>query len=385
MRYMSEPRILDYKNFDFRNLQYDDPIKSVGGCYVANLSYLYEDNLIPVYIQTPRLKIVSDVDDTTKTLELEIDPSDNTNVDFYDFMTRFNNINTVTCHKRSMKWFDTHFPLPVIDKSYVDPIKANRNRPPSFKIKLQTIKNKYIATEIYNDRKQPAKVDYLNKEDYIVAIIEINGLQFYKTTFQIDMSLSQIKVFKDNKEKLTGYHIQDDIRTPVEFLPDQNDEADEISSISPDELTDNIELEIEKMPPQNKDNSGDELSNLHSDPDTDSNSYTQDDPEYKSEPEYKSDDLDNEDDTLKTFNLNTVNKDSGDESGNELETVNWGIDNFYLDQINIMKENIQNMKTRYSNICNDNRIQEQQYYQNIEAKKEEYKEYCHRYNVEVDL
>ena len=222
-----EPQILDYKNFDYNRLEYYDPLKSRGGSYVANINYKkHNDDSIPIYIQTPRLKVVNGIITTTKKtyIELELDSSDKSNMEFYNFLTKFDEINLRTCHQRSKNWFGVQFPLDDIDGSYNGLIKANRSRSPSIKINLQVIRGN-IITEIYTDKKQSTNSSYVAPGDYVIGIIEIDGLRFSKTKFIFDMSISQIKVYKDEvKGKLTGYHIREEQIDPVVFSPSKNNE-----------------------------------------------------------------------------------------------------------------------------------------------------------------
>lgn len=229
-------KILDYRNFDFNQLQYYDPLQSRGGAYLANISYLADDkSSVPIYIQTPKLKVVGGVTNTIKKtyIELELDSSEN--VEFYNFLTKFEEMNLIICHRKSKKWFGRHFPLEEIDKSYQGCIKPNRGKSPSIKVNLQIVRGQ-VLTEIYKDETSQISMDYVQDGDYVICILEISCLRFLKSKFSCDINVSQIRVFKPElKSKLTGYHINDEMIEPINFVPgSQDDSGDEIDEIQND-------------------------------------------------------------------------------------------------------------------------------------------------------
>lgn len=408
-----ELHILDYQNFDYSRLEYYDPLQTKGGSYVSNINYLLDDNnSTPIYIQTPRLKVTSGVIETTRKtyIELDLDSSDKSNMEFYNFVMKLDEINLRTCHRKSKSWFGQQFPLDDIDKSYDGPIKANRGRSPSIKLNLQTIRGNLI-TEIYNDRKQQTDVDYINGGDYVVAIIEFDGLKFGKNRFIFDMSVSQIKVYKEEtKGKITGYHIQDG--NQVNFYPGKDDKDDYTSDVEevplsqddrqrydtqyndPDILSDvehDVDHDVDEIQEPIIEPLQEPEPERESEPepeqDQESEQESEPEPEQESEPEQEED---QDEESIKEisgevnvkYSLDDNNYEIDDLIPNELSTVNFGINNKqYIEQVNDMRDNIRNLMNEFEIYKDEYQNNIKEYHTMIDERREKYRELCHRYNT----
>lgn len=254
-------KILDYRNFDFNQLQYYDPLQSRGGAYLANISYLISNDKssVPIYIQTPKLKVVGGVTNTIKKIYIELELDASENVEFYNFLTKFEEMNLIICHRKSKKWFGRHFPLEEIDKSYQGCIKPNRGKSPSIKVNLQIVRSQ-VLTEIYRDETTLTTMDYVQDGDFVICILEISCLRFLKSKFSCDINVSQIRVFKPElKNKLTGYHINDEMIEPINFVPgsydESGDETDEIQNdVTESEPPQSNQVEVNYKLEQNEQN-----------------------------------------------------------------------------------------------------------------------------------
>lgn len=416
-----EPQILDFRNLDLNKLEYHDPLRTKGGSYISNINYSIDENTsVPIYIQTPRLRVVNGVIKRTRKayIELELDSSDNTNFEFYNFLTKFDETNLVTCHRRSSTWFGRQFPLDDIDKSYDGPIKPNRGRSPSINLNLQTVRSN-IVTEIYNDRKKPTNADYIEPGDYVVAIIEIDGLKFGTTRFVFDMSVSQIKVFKEEvKGKLTGYHIQDE--PTIGFIPGQDEENQYLSDVEDDErrntpdINDSLDAEytngnqvyqtepepiIEPKPEPVVESEPAPV--IEQEPVVEP--VVEPEPVVESEPEpvVEQDDIkelkkDNNEVNV-SYSVDDVQKPSHNDfvsnaktreyfdDLDELSAVNFGIDNDqYRYQVDEIRDGIRQLMTDYETYKEECQYQLNDYRSKIENATEQYRELCHRYNVQPE-
>jgi hypothetical protein len=410
-----EPQILGYENFDFNRLEYHDPLQTKGGSYVTNINFQLDDSKsIPIYIQTPRLKVVNGVVSTTRKtyIELELDSSDKSNLEFYNFLVKFDEINLRTCHRRSKSWFGQQFPLDDIDKSYDGPIKANRGHCPSIKLNLQTVRG-HILTEIYNDKKQSTDSNYINEGDFVVAIIEIDGLKFGKSRFLFDMSVSQIKVFKEEvKSKLTGYHIKDERVNQVSFYPGQDNDDEYLSEVEDDERK-KKSPNIDDSLYQNEDNEDNEDNENNENNEDDENNENNEDNEnndkddvvneavYDGEVHYlKSEhnqelkaNSNNVDYKFQKENKNNFVENAKqttrlyfDDMEEELSTVNFGIDDsYYHEQVNGMRDNLRKLMSDYESYKEECQQNIEKYRQNIGENTEHYRELCHRYNINPEF
>jgi hypothetical protein len=429
-----EPQILDFRNIDFNKLEYHDPLRTKGGSYITNINYSMDDNTsVPIYIQTPRLKVVNGIIKRTRkaNIELELDSSDSTNFEFYNFLTKFDETNLVTCHRRSSTWFGRQFPLDDIDKSYDGPIKSNRNRSPSINLNLQTVRSN-IVTEIYNDQRKSTNADYVEPGDYVVAIIEIDGLKFGTTRFVFDMSVSQIKVFKEEvKGKLTGYHIQDE--PTIGFMPGQDEENQYLSDVEDDEhrntpninesldaeyTNDNQVYETGSIP-LNQDIPVDDIQVINNDgqtvtaedeplfEDTIQQSELDDNKNDNQYDNHNDNQNDNQND-IKEFRTDNVEVDVNYttedvqklshndfvsdaktreyfEDLDELNTINFGInDEQYKYQIHEIRDGVRQLMNDYEAYKDECQHQLNDYRTKIDSTTEQYRELCHRYNEQPE-
>ena len=84
-------KILNFRNLDFDKLEYYQPNQTNYGSHIGNISYrLTKNNVMPVYVETPKLITTSGIlkIDNKFYMEFEIDLSNNDNP-FYDFITKF--------------------------------------------------------------------------------------------------------------------------------------------------------------------------------------------------------------------------------------------------------------------------------------------------------
>ena len=118
-------KVLDYKKFSCSKIMYNPPIKSKGGCLLSKMNYSYNNEEIPIYIQTPKLKVAYDLvnNDSRSFLELEIDKE---HIHFYEFINNIDDKNIENVHSKSEIWFDKKIPMDVIDDFYTTPIKMRK-------------------------------------------------------------------------------------------------------------------------------------------------------------------------------------------------------------------------------------------------------------------
>ena len=185
-----------YSDINVNELDYSKPEKN-GTCYFSSISY--GDNLGPLYIQTPRLKCLTDIDEIRdqKNPIIEVEVTDG-NFDLYDFFLSVDDMNIKKTFQESEEWFSKGLPIDAIDDMYkrsTHPFKKNSN--PRLKFKLPVIKNK-IQCAVYNQQKVFIDIDKLKKDCEIILIIHIRGLKILKQYFYSDNYVTQIKIFENN-------------------------------------------------------------------------------------------------------------------------------------------------------------------------------------------
>ena len=144
-------KILNFRNLDFDKLEYYQPNQTNYGSHIGNISYrLTKNNVMPVYIETPKLITTSGIVKIDNKFYMEFEVNlDNDNNPFYDFITKFDEKNVMNCHFNSKTWFNKQIPYNVIEDYYKSPLKLQRSKKnPIFKVRLPSYRGR-VLTEIY--------------------------------------------------------------------------------------------------------------------------------------------------------------------------------------------------------------------------------------------
>ena len=188
--------IRKYEDIDVKDMVYNSPEK-IGSSYYSSIGY--GENCEPLYIQTPKIKSVYNVENikgkSNPHIEVEIP---NGKYDIYDFFLNVDDQNIKTTFKNSKSWFNKELPLEAIDDMYkrtVQPFKKNQN--PKLKFRLPVIKNK-IVCNVYNQQRVYVNLEDIKENSDIILILHIRGLKILKQYFYCDCYISQIKVFQEN-------------------------------------------------------------------------------------------------------------------------------------------------------------------------------------------
>ena len=203
--------IRKYEDINVKDMIYNSPEK-IGSSYYASIGY--GENCEPLYIQTPKIKSVYNLENikgkSNPHIEVEIP---NGKYDIYDFFLNVDDQNMKTTFKNSKSWFSKELPLEAIDDMYkrtVQPFKKNQN--PKLKFRLPVIKNK-IVCNVYNQQRVYVNLEDIKEDSEIILILHIRGLKILKQYFYCDCYVSQIKVFQPENVKfniIDNYSIIDD-------------------------------------------------------------------------------------------------------------------------------------------------------------------------------
>ena len=191
-------KVLDYKKFSCSKIIYNSPIKSKGGCLLSKMNYSYNNEEIPIYIQTPKLKVAYDLinNDSRSFLELEIDKE---HIHFYEFINNIDDKNIENVHSKSEIWFDKKIPMDVIDDFYTTPIKMRKiNKTPTIKFKIPLLKNNK-GCDLFGEDSKPITFDLIKKNIDVICILELVGIKFYKQRFECEWNVVQLRAYTNNK------------------------------------------------------------------------------------------------------------------------------------------------------------------------------------------
>ena len=191
-----------------------------GQSYFGPMSF--GETLSPIYIQTPKLKCLTNLsemkDKKAPYIDVEIPTS---RLDFYDFFVSLDDKNIKKTVNMSKDWFNKELPLEAIDDMYKRTTKPfKKNTSPILRFRIPCIKNE-IKCGIYNQKRVFIDPDEVKEGNEIILILHIRGLKVLKTYFYCDCYVSQIKVFQDNE---TRYNIINE----YSILDSEDDEFEDI-------------------------------------------------------------------------------------------------------------------------------------------------------------
>ena len=222
-----------YDNIKLDDINYTKPEKQ-GQSYFGPLSY--GNTLSPLYVQTPKLKCLtnfSDIKDKKAPyIDVEIPMC---RLDFYDFFLSLDDKNIKKTVNKSKEWFNKDLPLEAIDDMYKRITKTFRkNTSPILRFRIPSIKNE-IKCGIYNQKRVFIETDEVKEGNEVILILHIRGLKVLKTYFYCDCYVSQIKVFQ--QAETLKYNIIDEYSI-------ESDESEE--DIFDQEILDSFKSEEEQ-------------------------------------------------------------------------------------------------------------------------------------------
>lgn len=196
-------KVIDYKKVKLPNIKYHEPVKTAGGCLISRTFYKHLEEEIPIYIQTPRLTVNSDLDilDSKTYLELELDKK---HINFYEFINNIDDQNIKETFKNSEDWFQEKLPMDVVDDFYKTNIKMRKyNKSPIIKFKIPLYKNNTRKScDIFGDDLKPIEVNEIKKKTEVICILELEGIKFFKQRFETDWKVVQVRVYKSKDEPI---------------------------------------------------------------------------------------------------------------------------------------------------------------------------------------
>ena len=110
-------RFINYNNLEISNIIYKDPIDKLA--IILNNNKL---NVEPLLIYTPvmRVKTIINIDNgfsIIKGNKLILDLT--SNIKFYDFVRRIDELNISNCYYNSQKWFKKDISLEIVENFYM--------------------------------------------------------------------------------------------------------------------------------------------------------------------------------------------------------------------------------------------------------------------------
>ena len=236
--------ILDYRTISVEDVVFESPIKTKTNAYVSK-AFLKTDSgeKKELFIQTPRLQLLSGIHKTGNRAfyELEIDANHNK---FYNFLKSMDEQNIMVIQENSKQWFQQEIPLDVVEQFYRGVVKLGRDQTaPQMKLNL-LVEDEEIKTDIFDSMGN--RIFYKDVPDQckVISVLKFVGLRFLQQNVVCLWVPSQLMVDKTVEKNTSGLTINKELLSDRE--EEEAVEAEQVSEEAPEE-TEQVSEETEKI------------------------------------------------------------------------------------------------------------------------------------------
>ena len=180
-------------DFDFSNISLKNPKPIQGGSFLSSIKY--KNNAL--IIQTPKIKTKKGITQTNKHVYTDL-VFENEDSDFIDWIESLqDNVRDIILSKSEI-WFHEPVTLDEIEYNWNNSLRTYKQT----KQLLRTFihKNKGISSnvlKIYDVDYKTKHVNDITSDSSIICILEVTGLKFSSTSFQLDFCLRQVMILED--------------------------------------------------------------------------------------------------------------------------------------------------------------------------------------------
>ena len=248
-------------DFDFSNISLKNPKPVQGGSFLSSI----KNNNNALIIQTPKIKTKKGITHTNKHVytDLVFDSDDDT---FIEWIENLQDCVRNIILQKSDSWFHEPVTLDEIEYNWNNSLRTYKQT----KQLLRTFihKNKGISSnvlKIYDSDYKTKHINDVTNETSIICILEVIGLKFSNTSFQLDFCLRQIMLLEEqpifneplikiSTKKVSNQNVGE---KNVSF----NEKPEEITLEKPLEVVENLEtLDKDSKEEEVIDNSSNTLS-----------------------------------------------------------------------------------------------------------------------------
>ena len=180
-------------NFDFSNISLKNPKPIQGGSFMSSMKHNNES----LIIQTPKIRTKKGITQTNKHVYTDL-VFENEDSEFVEWVENLQeNVRDIILTK-SDNWFHEPVTLDEIEYNWNDSFRTYKQT----KQLLRTFihKNKGISSnvlKIYDSDYKSKHINDIKPDTPIICILEIVGLKFSSTSFQLDFCLRQVMILED--------------------------------------------------------------------------------------------------------------------------------------------------------------------------------------------
>ena len=228
-------------NFDFSNISLKNPKPVQGGSFLSSI----KNNNNALIIQTPKIKTKKGITHTNKHVYTDL-VFDNDNDTFIEWIENLQDSVRNIILKKSDSWFHDPVTLDEIEYNWNNSLRTYKQT----KQLLRTFihKNKGISSnvlKIYDSDYKTKHINDITSETTVICILEVIGLKFSNTSFQLDFCLRQVMIleeqpiFNEPLIKLSTKKVSN--KNSGEKNVIINEKPEEITLEKPTEVVENLE------------------------------------------------------------------------------------------------------------------------------------------------
>jgi len=229
-------------NFDFSNISLKSPKPIQGGSFLSSIKH----NNNALIIQTPKIKTKKGITQTSKHVYTDL-VFENDQSEFVDWIENLEERVRDIILSKSETWFHEPVTLDEIEYNWNNSVRTYKQT----KQLLRTFihKNKGVSSsilKIYDVDYNTKHINDITKDTSIICILEIIGLKFSSTSFQMDFCLRQAMLLEDKpifNEPLIKFSSE---KVSTEKNGEKNvtflEKPEEITLEKPKEVVENLEI-----------------------------------------------------------------------------------------------------------------------------------------------
>ena len=184
------------EEFNFSQLSLAHPSGIQGGAYFTKIQM----NNKPLYIEAPKSLTRQGFVKNGKKIYCDL-MFDNNDDQFINWLENLETKCQELIYKKGDSWFENKLEMSDIETAFASPIRVYKSG--KFYLMRVNVKVNYTTNvpsiKIYNESELPITIDDVTPENYIISILEVQGIKFTSRNFQIEVELKQAMVLSSEK------------------------------------------------------------------------------------------------------------------------------------------------------------------------------------------
>jgi hypothetical protein len=184
------------EQFDFSHISLAHPTGIQGGAYFTKIQMHNK----PLYIETPKSLTRQGFVKNGKKVYCDL-MFDNNDQQFIHWLENLENKCQELIHSKGDSWFESKLEMNDIESAFASPIRIYKSG--KYYLVRVNVKVNYSTNipsiKIYNENETPITIDDVTSENYMISILEVQGIKFTSRNFQIEIELKQAMVMSSEK------------------------------------------------------------------------------------------------------------------------------------------------------------------------------------------